>query len=80
MPGMPLTEGVTLAEEEADGLAPWSMPGIEEPLEEPQAARVMARAAAPTDAGAGRRTAEREELNITVVFPGGRTTPGGAPM
>ncbi|WP_432181254.1 hypothetical protein [Streptomyces sp. NBC_00063] len=56
-----------LAEEDADGLAPWSMPGIDgESLEEPQAARVTARTAAvPAAARARRRrTAGQEEANM----------------
>ncbi|WP_232485890.1 hypothetical protein [Streptomyces fildesensis] len=59
-------EGEALAEEDADDLAPWSMPGIEEEsLDEPQATRVTARTAAvPAAARARRRTVGREEVNM----------------
>ncbi|MFH9467158.1 hypothetical protein ACH4LT_07650 [Streptomyces clavifer] len=65
MPGISPIEGEVLDEEDVDGLAPWSMPGIEEESLEPQAARVTARTAAvPAAARARRRTAGREEVNM----------------
>ncbi|GAB1333274.1 hypothetical protein ACE1SV_76130 [Streptomyces sennicomposti] len=65
-------------EDDAVELPPWPMSGMEaESLEEPQAARVSARAAAaPVAAIARRRAMRREEEIIEAgVFPGGRTTP-----
>lgn len=66
MPGMSPIEGDAFAD--ADDLAPWSIPGIEEEellLEEPQAARISARAVAvPAAARGRRRTVGREEVDM----------------
>ncbi|MGW2083529.1 hypothetical protein ACWCOW_43035, partial [Streptomyces sp. NPDC001939] len=73
-----MSAGDALGEEDAEDVAPWSMPGMdEELLEEPQAASVSARAvAAPAAARLRRRAVNRQEVVIAVgVFPGGRTTP-----
>jgi hypothetical protein len=74
---MSLIDGDVLAEEEADDLAPCSMPGMEdESPEEPQAASVRARAAAVQAAArARRRPVEREEANIEQCLSGGHATP-----
>lgn len=66
MPGMSPIEGDALDEGDAEDLLAWSMPGMAaESLEEPQAARVSARAAAaPVAAIARRRAMRREEENI----------------
>ncbi|GDY74943.1 hypothetical protein SAVCW2_31660 [Streptomyces avermitilis] len=57
---------------------PWCIPGMDESFgsPEPQAASVSARTAAVAAAERARRGAEeRGEVNISGVFPGGRTTP-----
>ncbi|MEU7413445.1 MULTISPECIES: hypothetical protein [Streptomyces] len=61
-------EDVAPAEEDAVEVAPWCMPGMdEEPLEEPQAASVNARAAeAPTAARPRRRAVKRDEDEVTI--------------
>jgi hypothetical protein len=65
MPGMSLVEAPAPAEDVADGMAPWLMPGLEGSWEELQAADVRARAAAaPTAARARWRMVERVEANI----------------
>ncbi|MFE7931782.1 hypothetical protein ACFU6S_24245 [Streptomyces sp. NPDC057456] len=56
----------------AEEWASWSIPGMEESLEEPQAARARA-AAVPAAATARRRTEKRVEAGICEVFPGRRT-------
>jgi hypothetical protein len=74
-------DGDAFAEEDADDVAPWSIPGIEEEslLEEPQAARVSARAATvPAAARARRRTVGRDEVNMGWSFRVGAPRRAGA--